>query len=71
MYATIDFTLDQKKLMCESMDLEWDDILEILERADIAWQDIKNSPAHRTEAAYPPIIEDLLRRIEKLERRVL
>lgn len=42
MYATITFTEEQKKSLCDSMDLDWEEIIELLERADTAWQKIKN-----------------------------
>jgi hypothetical protein len=41
-YATVPFTPEQEAALCASMDLEWDEICELLERADVIWQDIKD-----------------------------
>jgi len=40
-YATIEFTTEQTKALCETMDLEPGDVDDILERADAVWQAIK------------------------------
>lgn len=41
MYGCIQFTKKQKLALCESMDLEWEDILSLLRRADAKFQGIK------------------------------
>lgn len=41
MLATVDFTARQRAALAESMDLTWDQIGELLDRADHVWQDIK------------------------------
>ena len=41
MFACIDFSAKQKKALCESMDLEWADVVNVMARADEVWQDIK------------------------------
>ncbi len=41
MNAVVDFTTDQKKDLCESMNLSWDEIGDILCRAQDTWDDIK------------------------------
>jgi hypothetical protein len=41
MLATVDFTTKQREALAESMDLTWDGIGELLDRADHVWQDIK------------------------------
>lgn len=48
MYATLEFTDQQKRALCESMDLRWEDILELMERADAKWQKIKRRTDSRT-----------------------
>lgn len=41
--ANIEFDSDQKEDLCSSMDLEWNDILEIFERATIKFETIKEN----------------------------
>lgn len=41
-YAMVQFTPEQEAVLCSCMDLKWDDVCEILERADAVWQAIKN-----------------------------
>lgn len=40
-YATVEFNSDQRARLCASMDLEWEQIIEVMERADDVWQKIK------------------------------
>lgn len=47
-YANVEFTIKQRKDVCDSMDLEWDKVTEIMERAGDEWQKIKN---HSSEFA--------------------
>lgn len=39
--STVNFSKRQMADLCESMDLTEDDIYELLERADVIWQDAK------------------------------
>lgn len=39
--ATVEFTPAQRNAVAESMDLTWDEIFEVMERADTVWQKIK------------------------------
>ena len=41
-YANIELTEEQWTNLCNSMDLSQAEILEIMERADNVWQDLKN-----------------------------
>ena len=43
MYANLDFTEDQWNLLCQSMDLTKNEILNIMVRADDEWQKIKDN----------------------------
>ena len=37
----IKFTSEQERHLCESMDLDWNEICEVMERADEVWEKIK------------------------------
>jgi hypothetical protein len=39
--ATVEFTPEQETALCESMDLDWDEVCQLFERADVVWQKIK------------------------------
>jgi hypothetical protein len=45
-YATVQFTVEQETTLCSSMDLEWSEVSEILERAEVIWQGIKERTTH-------------------------
>lgn len=36
--ATVEFTARQRKALAETMDLSWDDICEVFDRAQAAWE---------------------------------
>lgn len=40
-YATVLLTDEQRATLCDSMDLGWEDVEEIMERADRTWERIK------------------------------
>ena len=40
-FATVEFTKEQREALCESMDLEYEDIQEIFRRAEDEWDSIK------------------------------
>jgi hypothetical protein len=42
-FAVVEFTPEQKKALCESMDLHWDDIVSHLVRAELAYTAIKST----------------------------
>lgn len=42
MYATVNFNSAQKARICASMDLEWEQVVEVMERADLVWTKIKD-----------------------------
>ena len=51
--ANVEFTPEQMRSLCDSMDLEVQQIEELLERADLAFEKIKgNLPADMTLAQY-------------------
>lgn len=41
MMSTIEFTTRQREDLCETMDLEWSEVLELFDRADLVWQAVK------------------------------
>lgn len=40
-YATLDFSDEQRRALCEAMDLSEDELMELFERADDEWQVLK------------------------------